>query len=135
MLRIDVHSLFHVFQQLLVRVHNFHCASAKHIRWTYKHRISKGLCSAYSIINRGYRTSLRLSNVKLGQKRFEFLTILRFIDAFQGCTDNFNARSLKRSGQIDCRLSAELYDYAYRLLFFNHVHYILEEQWLKVEAI
>src|SRR5690606_40387837 len=40
MLRIDVDGFLHIFQQFLVRVYDFHGASAEHVGWADKHWIA-----------------------------------------------------------------------------------------------
>ena len=69
------------------------------------------------------------------QKLVELFAVLRHINAFCRCSEDFNAVLVKIFRKIDCRLSAESNNNALRLFHIDNVHNVLGCKRFEIKSV
>ena len=78
---------------------------------------------------------MRTRNVAIGEELFKTLTVFCTVNAVYAATEDFYATFSKRTSQVDCSLTTELYDNAFRLFFVDYVENVFQSQRFKVQFI
>ncbi len=132
------HGFFHVADNAVIVVGDYHGASAKNVGRPHQHRVSSLARSGHGFFHAGGNRAWRLRDIEFFQQLAKAFTVFSQINRFRRCTDDSHACAFERQRQVQRRLSAKLNDDSDRsaALRFMLVHrkHVFKRERLKVKA-
>ena len=125
----------HVVFQFIVVVNDFHCTTAQYVGRTNHYRIANIVSCLQCAFGIEYGVALGTRNVTIGKELFKTFTVFCTVNAVYAAAENFYTAFSQRASQVNCSLTTELYDNAFRLFFFDYVEHVFQGQRFKVQFI
>ena len=131
--------LFHVADDGIFVVSDYHGPPAEHVRWPHQHREFDGARAGDRFFHAGGDGARRLRNFQFIQQFSKTLAVFGQINGFRRGPNDGHAGGFQRQCQIQRGLPAELDNHAdlsaARCLVFVHRQHVFQSEWLEVEAV
>ena len=125
----------HVVSQFVVIVNDFHCTTAQYIGRTNHYRVANICCCPQCAFGIEDSVSFRTRNVAIGKELFKTFTVFCTVNAVYAAAKDFYTAFSQGASQVNCSLTTELYNNAFRLFLFDYVEHIFQGQRFKVQLI
>ncbi|MBA7554520.1 hypothetical protein ES705_47142 [subsurface metagenome] len=115
--------------------YNFHCSSAKHVRWTHHKRVTYAFGNFQCFTEGTGHTRFGFGNTQFFHDFAETVAVFGQVDHIGRSTKDFDTRPGKFAGQVQRCLSAKLHNNSFRFFFVIDTQHIFQGKRLKIQFI
>ena len=133
--RAYLHSLAHVFDEALGRMHDFHRTAAENVARTNDNRVTDFFGLGKRFVFRVRNTVGRLKQTELIDELLEAFAVFRAVNRVGRCADDGHAVGFEFTADFERRLTAVLHNHALGLLNFTNGEHVFERHRFEIETI